>query len=365
MKKILALTLVLITVFMLGGCNKYKPVKSTKEESRVVMTVNIGGDEYDVRYELYRALFLNYKESVDGGDGSVWSGDDAQKYVDEINEIIIYHVAEIYSVFSFAKELGIDPFSKEIDGEIESRIETSVESVEALGGFDGDYDAYLSSLKAGNLNYSVQVLMLRYRIMLEKINEYYVGTEDEVLGALPGDFEFTKEDVKNFYESDECARFLHAFVGKNKMKDAKGHADALRDKILNTDSEINIALLIINNTTAVESDLIVGKKLSGITLGKASISDGIYETYRDAAFSLDAGELSEVIEVGGSEPGYCLIYALEKNDEHFERCYESVKNAYLDNAIGKKLATLANSAVSGAEFTKEYDNVVHGGISMD
>ena len=366
MKRIFALVLVLATLLTLAGCgSKYKAVKSTKEEARVVMSFSLDGEEYEVKYELYRALFLGYKGQVDGGDSSVWSGDDADKYVKEINELIVGRAAEIYSVIALAEELGFKPYSGDFDDEIEARIEMSVDGGGTVVGFGGDYDAYLASLKEMNLNYSVQTLMLRYSICLEMINEYYLGVEDAALGHLDGDFAFTKEDVKSYYMSDECVRIFHAFVGKNKMSDSEERINTLRSDILAAENDTDIALLIINRTTAVTSDLLNGRKVTGIVLGQDTISDGIYAAYRDTAFSLEVGEVSEVIEIGGAEPGYYVIYVLEKSTEHFDSCYETVKNSYLDNVIGKKLDEISEKLMSSVEYSDDFNTIEHKSISMN
>ena len=64
MKKLLALLLIAATLlFTACSGGKYKEQKSTDEEATIVMTMKIDGKEYGVRYELYRALFLNYKSA--------------------------------------------------------------------------------------------------------------------------------------------------------------------------------------------------------------------------------------------------------------------------------------------------------------
>ena len=65
LKKLLCLTLIFAAVLSLAACSaKYEPVPSTEEEARVVMRFALDGKKYELKYELYRALFLTYKEAL-------------------------------------------------------------------------------------------------------------------------------------------------------------------------------------------------------------------------------------------------------------------------------------------------------------
>ena len=120
MKRILSLILVLASLLTLASCgNKYKPVPSTEEESRVVMTLSLDGKKYDVKYELYRAMFLNYRSDVDGGDSSVWSGENKDEYIARIHEMIVARVTDIYATLHHAGTIGIDVYSKSVNSKIE------------------------------------------------------------------------------------------------------------------------------------------------------------------------------------------------------------------------------------------------------
>lgn len=70
MKRAVSLFLLLaILLSLLVGCKeKYPKIESTDEEARVVATLSVGEGEYELKYELYRALFFTYKSEVDGGD---------------------------------------------------------------------------------------------------------------------------------------------------------------------------------------------------------------------------------------------------------------------------------------------------------
>ena len=364
MKRFLAFFLSAAVMISLVGCteNKYPPVESTEEEAQVVMKIKIDGEEYDVRYELYRALFLNNKSRVDGGDSSVWSGDDAGKYVEEVNSIIVEGLSEIYSVFHLAKQIGYDPYSDKADYEVEQYIIGAVEG-DALQVGHGSYEAYLDSLKEQNLNYSVATLLTRYAMAEEAIAEYYRGTVNE-LGIREGEFEFSEQDVKDYYESDGAARFLQVYLqsGTSSLADAEEY----RNRLFGYTDDLSMAEYIIGSTMATETDLIKDGELTGIVMGKHELTSPVYSDYVDVIFGTPDGQISEIVELYGSDAdGYYIIYRLSKSDEHFERCYSTIESSYLDNIIGEKLKDAQMKVLDGVYFTNEYQNISHKDISMN
>ena len=186
MKKILAILLMISTILMLPSCKKgeYEPQESTEEESRVVMTLSIDGNDYEVKYELYRALFLNYKSEVDGGDSGVWSGEKKEEYVAKIDSIILDRITEIYAAFAICKRINFDVYSKDVEKKIQENIRISVEGgtygSATIQGYDS-YEDYLAALKKANLNYSVQVLLFRYAIAVDAIDGSKAG---QFLGVM-------------------------------------------------------------------------------------------------------------------------------------------------------------------------------------
>ena len=365
MKRIIsAILLVAILLTALVSCAKYPAKRSTWEEKRVVITLNLDGEKYKVKYELYRALFLNYKSQVDGGDSSVWSSGSKDWYIDRINEIIIQKASEIYAVFHLAEEVGIDPYSSDVDKKIKEYIEVSVDGNDSdIAGFDGDYEKYLEALKENNLNYSLQELLFRYEITLGLINEYYKGYEDKALGHIAGDFSYSRDDVRNYYYSDSSVRILHAYLDSGYGSNARERIEYVRTGMLNKSNALEIALYIINNTAVTASDLIINKKVSGVMVGNYALSDA-YGIYKDTAFALEVGQTSEVIEINDGVTTYYVLYKLEKTEEHFNDCYEDIASAYLDNKIGERLASIASNLAGSAEYTKKYSKITHSEISM-
>ena len=367
MKKIIALVIALLMLFIISGCRQddYEPQKSTEEESAVIYTLTAEGKKYEVKHELYRALFLNYKGEVDGGDSTVWSGENKDEYVARINEIILERASSIYSVIHLSDKLGLGPYSSETEEKITEYIRLSVDGNGAdVVGFEGDYEAYLASLTEMNVNYSVQVLLLRYTLMLEKLNEYYVGTEDAALGHLDGEFEYTKEDVKKYYDSDECARVLQGFIQRDAVEGSLDRAKSLKYTVENSSTDINAALAIINTTTATPTDLIVDGKVAGIIIGKSTVTEPTYKSYTEALFALEDGQVSDIIEISGVDPGYFVIYRLEKTDEHFEREYDKVKLSYLNNKVGEELKNIEDSLTEDVNYSTNFEELSHADISM-
>ena len=124
------------------GDSKYERVESTDEEKRIVMRLELGEKTYDVRYELYRALFLNLKSTVDGGDETVWEGEQSEAYVEQIDVLILDRICEIYSAFALCDELKIDIYSSKVEDTIDEYIRADVDGGEGVVGY-GSYEKYL------------------------------------------------------------------------------------------------------------------------------------------------------------------------------------------------------------------------------
>lgn len=363
MKKIISLFLVTVFIFALVSCSDYyKPQKSTKEEAKVVAEIRFGEDVYEIKYELYRAFFLNFKNDIDGGDASVWQGAEKDKYIEKINALIFSRISDIFAIFSLAKGIGVDVYSKEYDNSVLEIIKASVDGGIIAGtsytGFGGDYDAYLASLKAMNLNYSVQDLMIRYALALDDIYYYYGGNVDN--DAKPGALGHTREDVKAFYDSDECVRVYQLFLSKHTTSFTEESAGKLRDKIASRTSEEDVVITMIGNST-------YGDDIKdGEIIAKYNLDSFYYEDLINAAFALKYYETSPVIEIKtASDDGYFILFRTRKSDAHFEECYDDIATVYVENAIGKMIVDRTAALLSTLVKTENYNKIEHSKISMD
>ena len=377
MKKLIAIILILASLLALTACRNekdYPPVESTEDEARTVMTLSIDGNEYDVRYELYRAFFLTYKSQVDGGNAEVWTGKNKDEYVEKIDKIIIDRITEIYAAFAMCEKIGFDIYSDEVEDKIKENIRISVEGgsygSSTIEGFDS-YEDYLSALKSMNLNYSVQTLLFRYAIAVDAIDTYYIGTassDDVNINLSVGAIKYTKEDVKEFYDSDECVRILRSSFNKKISYTPLEKAEALRDALqsaadskdtLEEKEDAVVVAIMANGLYANAAEI-----KEGYVIGRYNLERAYYGAMTDAAFDLEIGEVSAPVEiVTDIEDSYYVLYKSYKSDEHFENNYDSIRYIYLMNYVGEishgVIQKLKDSIVC-TDFLKEINHAEIG-----
>ena len=375
MKKtaILLIVTIIFSLFSLASCkkNEYEPVESTELEATEVMSFTLDGESYSVRYELYRALFLNYKTEIDGGDDSVWTGADKEEYIAEIDEKIIEAASRIYSAIAAAKKIGYDPYSAKVEADIKELIRQSVEGGTrggvTVGGYDS-YQDYLHALKEMNLNYSVQVLLYRYALAIEALEEYYIGTasaEDiENNESKPGAIQYTKDTVREFYESDECVRVIRMQLQTSYDKDPSSRLERAREAVLSAvaggESAVIAAMIGAGSITAAK------EMQDGFVIGKHNLDKGIYGELTEAAFGLLPYGVSEAIKINdGDESYHVILFRTDKSEEHFESCYSSILYIYLKNEVGKTLDDAAESMINSTRVFDFLTNLDRSTITME
>ncbi len=375
MKKLICSLLACVLIFStlaLTGCNEnsYDPVPSTAREATTVMTLKIGNKTYDVKYELYRALFLNFKSEVDMGDESVWSGDKKDEYIAKIEAIILDYATDIYATFYLAEAVGINPYSAEIEKEVDEYVKASVEGgVVGSSTYEGyeSYEKYLEKLKELNLNYSVQTLLFRYSAVLDRLDEYYLGDyiDGEINdGDKAGAIALTEQLVREFYNSDGCVRVLRTYVSES-MSEDPNRPQYVRDAIAAAAAgggEESVRNAMIGYGALIP----IPEMENGYVVGKYNLDESFFGKMVSASFSLEVGEVSEVVTVhDGTQYFHYIIYRAEKSEEHFDNNYSSIAYIYLKNEVGKLLYDASKTMTDSVVRTEFLKALVHSEISMD
>lgn len=372
MKKTVCLILVLtMALLSLASCgNKYKPQKSSAEESSTVFVLSAGDNEYEVKYELYRWLFLTHRDSIDGGDRSVWEGPEKDAYIARINAKILSYATEIFAAFEMCERIGYNLYSSEVEDKIYEYIRISVEGGTVEGGYYpgcGSYDEYLALLRKNYMNYAVQELLFRYAIAIEAIDEYFIGTIDQddidSGNVSVGSITYTKEDVEAFYFGENSVRVLRHFIQDGIREDTAAYADLVRDRILSAsylghDEVVNT--IMGNSNLASASDV-----RNGFVIGRYNLEEAYYGEMTDYAFALSDGDVSPAFLVNdGETSGYYILYRAEKTAEHFEECYGSVLYVFLKDKVGEKLHQVKGELNDGIMMSQFYTELNHAKISM-
>jgi len=363
MKKLISLLICIIMLVSAVGCKKekYPEIESTKEEARVMMTFSLGNEKYEMKYELYRALFLNFSEYYDKGDKTFWNKSYSTDALVEINAKILEYTLDIFATLHVAKEIGFDPYSGEAEEIIADYIEKSVEGDgETITGFGGDYDAYLDSLKAANMNYSVHKLLLRYSIAYDKVIAHYEGETNE---SNPGEnkngaLSFTRDDVLSFYNSESATRVSPVVLNASYV--TLERAQEIRDIIASCSTPDEALEAAIVNTSASESDI-----MDGVLIGTHTLDKAYYANVTEAAFALDTYETSQVITAHtdkGTE--YWILYKREKSDDHFDQNYSNMASVFTSQKIGEIINNAKIQLKNSLTETDAYKKLIHSEIKI-
>ncbi len=354
---VIAVLLAFTNIFFLSACGEeYEPVESTAEEKRTVMKISYDKEKYEVPYELYRAFFLQLKPVVENGNKDAFSGPEKDAYIEEIDNLIVRRIAEIYSVFHLCEKEGINIYSKEFDDKISEYVKAAVEGGIIDGtvykGFDGDYDKYLASLKEMNMNYSVQALLIRYQIASQKLALHYMGNIGE--GAELGKITYTKKDILDFYNDNEKSRRIICLYLDSEYFTEK-NAEAKRENMAACTNEQSIVSYVgsINGAPIVD------------VIGMHTFDKFYYSELTEAAFSLEEGEASQVISLKTDDfDGYVIAYRLEKSESFFTSNYDSIVSSYLYDRFGETTESTANKIAAAISYTDVLKNLDRSSITM-
>ena len=350
MKKILCFLLALILLFSMVGCknSKYEPQSSTEEESRVMMRLRYDGSTYEVRYELYRAFYLNLRS--DYPEGALSAEDSA-----ELEERILRQITLLYATLAMCQSLKYDINDAETEQKIQDFITVSVEGgylgSTYIEGY-GSYSAYLASLKELNMNYAVQTLIFRYSIAKALIDEHY-RSESGIYGDVK------REDVEAFYLGADTGRYLTLYLPKQNFtyERAVQIAETLRaqrDEDAVFSKMVNYSTL--NLETLRQGQIITPYNLDSLT----------YASLTEMALTLAEGDVSEPVALYNSQnDGYIILYKARKSADHLNESYDSIVEEYVNDKAGQELSKIYESMCEDITFYPIYETLDRESIQMN
>ena len=307
--KIIALiALLLLPAMTFCSCSSVKEIKSTDEEAKVVGSCG----DHDIRYEELRYLTMGFKAELQSkyGEYIFDSADTGAQYEERLWEMVAEALIENYSLVDACAERGIKTNSKTTKKEVKEYVK---ESVDACGDFDA-YKAYLAD------NYMTDWVFRLNTAILSCQGQYYDLLSEEL----------HKESYDAVMAGEGIIRCMSIFVKNDPGESAEENRKIAQD---------------------VRDQVASGKALLESFIGKSCNQDtsncdyyfmrGYFvEEYENAAFDLEIGEVSEVVEVSD---GFYVIQRMETDPSYISNHVENLQIQYYLSIMEEETNRIAES----------------------
>lgn len=298
---------VVMLALSLVSCSAGRPIKASEQDLTVVGKVG----DFDVLYEELRYVTLFYKLQLEDkyGEGIWDDAATAQKYSEELYELVTRNITANYAVLSLCAEVGITTDAKEIQESVTNYIN---EMAEELGG----RSEYKKQLKAENATDH----FLRFTIAVDYCqNElYYSYTQD--LGLIETDF----EKIYDYIMADNFVRTIHVYIQNDKDDDIEKNRAAAEDVVEQIKNGESINKLI-GSSVNEDFDLTT---TDGYYFGRGEM----LQSYEDAAFALDINEVSDVVE---TPTGFYVIKRLPLESSYVMQHLTTLMDQYQYSELNK------------------------------
>ncbi len=312
-----AFSLALISALTLFSCSSPYIRESTEEELETILYIG----DYEVPYEQFYYFFMNYKNIADEGDDSYWESDDVdvEALFEKYKEQAIDALLRAYATFSLCLKYDIDPYGSDVNKLVNETVNEYIN--ETFGGAK----AYGEGLETAFMTDSV------FRFYIRK-------TEcDTLLNEALIDAGVIKTDDNSIYEAImDPDVFCHAKQiliqndeGDDIEENYKLAVEALTSAQLGADFDTLVA------EYGEDMDMVANPK------GYYFTHNELLEEFEEAAFALEIGELSGIVE---SDLGYHIILRCEMDREYVTEYYDTLSEAYLiwkyQEAVEAEMETL-------------------------
>ncbi len=313
--RILSLALALLLLIpSLVACSS-SPIRSTDEELRVVGKVG----EYEVYYEELYFLANSYREGLEKKYGEYASLDSAaaSAYESELRELVCSNIVSNYAILTLAATEGLTLESEGLDERVQKYIDTMIET-----SFGGSRSEYKKNLKQYGLTdryvrFTAAVDMLYFDFLAAKLDSGEITDNDAEL----------REIIKR-----EFVRTWHIMIANNEGDDIEANR-ALAEEALAKYRDGSMSMYKLIGSKYNEDFTLT--TLDGFYFTKGSM-DPVYEA---AAYALEVGEVSEVVEAqgldtsGNTVSAFYVIQRLELEDEYINANFYELEEAYRASAV--------------------------------
>ena len=317
------ISLLLVLVFAISCLSSCAPAKT-----KSVGTVG----EYEVAYEELYFLAFSYKKGLEAkyGEYDKLDSEKAKQFEEELNELVYSNIVTNHAILSLCKE---EDLTLKSEG-LEDRVDEYVEEV-IIPQFDLDKNNYKQSLKEKGLTehyvrFVASVDLLYSDFMRKTLEKSDVANDDVKM----------KDIIKQ-----EFIRTWHVAVINHEgesVDENRAKAEAALEKY-RSGSRSMYKLIGDNDVDPAIKDL------DGIYFVRGSME----ETYEQAAFALEVGEVSDVVE---TDAAFYIIQRLELEDNYIDKNLYDLKEKYIGSVIyGMLEEKKSELKFEPNEFAKELD----------
>ena len=314
--RILSAMLALCLLCSLVSCNKARPIRSSKEELTPVGTVAA----HDVLYEELRYLTLKYREAMAATYGeTIWdTAESRELYRAELEKAVMDNITSNYAVLALCDEVQIKHTEKAIEEAVQKYVQ---ETVDQLGGMKVYREQMESEFLTDHFfRFSLAVSFCETELM-------YVYTDD--LGLIERD----EDKIYDMIMGGDFARTLHIYIENNPGDDVEKNRALAQDIRRQIDEGEKFNTLIGRHS----EDFYMTT-----TNGYYFTHGEMVKEYEDAAFALEIGAISDVIETAD---GFYIIQRLEPQTEYvlsnLSTLIDQYQYAMLYNMIDEKQTELS------------------------
>ena len=325
-----------LIIYLLGGYDgvigtkdgKYEPVKSTKEQSKVIG--KIGG--FNVKYEELEYVTFIVKERYEKQYGSdVWTNPEkASQYKEQLEADVMRELCDIYATLVICDELNIKTSSKEANQYVDAQLAEIIDK-----DFSGDIEKYKEYLA----KYKLTDAFNRF-----KVKCYYLDLE--IVEAMAADghecIKYSDRDVNAFMDyvvnEDDFYRTIHVYFekGENNEEILKEANALLSDlKAITDEGQRYERMCYFIGHRGDYRDGYVTDTKAGFY-----ITDGVFgDEYDKAAREIDIYGVSLV----ETEYEYFLIMRMPKEKEQVSKSLDNLLAYYYEKAYFDYRTTVAAS----------------------
>ncbi|MBR2387723.1 MAG: hypothetical protein IKB02_03035 [Clostridia bacterium] len=279
--------------------------------------------EYDVPYEELYFLANSYKASLEDkyGEYATLDADTKAAFDGELKELVYSNIVTNYAILSLCKKDGLTLDSDGVDERVDEYIGLIIES-----NFDGSKSDYKESMKA----YYLTDHYVRFTSAVDILYSDFLANEFE-----RSEDELSEEALSEIVKN-EFARTWHIMIFNDEGESVEANRAKAEEALSKLrDGSMTMYKLI---GSSYNEDLSLSS-LDGIYFAKGTRD----KAYESAAFALEVGGYSDVIELSYENPqgavvsAFCILQRLEIEDAYVKQNFSGLRDEYVNSKISGML----------------------------